>query len=48
MINLCKNCFKGYYIDYYIIFFNDFFFFENIYDMVVVGFSIYYCDFLEK
>jgi ubiquinone/menaquinone biosynthesis C-methylase UbiE len=48
MINLCRNRFKEYSINYHTTFFYDFHFSENSYDMVVAGFSLHHCSAIEK
>ncbi|MCB0457645.1 MAG: class I SAM-dependent methyltransferase [Flavobacteriaceae bacterium] len=48
MIDLCKNRFEGYNINYYTTFFNDFEFSDNTYDMVVAGFSLHHCEAADK
>ena len=48
MIELCRNQFKDYDINYANKYFKDFLFKENSYDLIVAGFSLHHCDAHEK
>lgn len=48
MIELCRNQFKDYDINYYNKYFQDFLFTPESYDLIVAGFSLHHCDNTEK
>jgi len=48
MIELCRNQFKDYDINYSNVYFNDFKFTTASYDLIVAGLSLHHCDNLEK
>ena len=43
MLNICKNRFEGYNIDYVASYFQDFDFGEHQYNFIVAGFSLHHC-----
>ena len=48
MLNLCKEQFKKYHVEYIESYFQDFTFKENHLDLIVAGFSLHHCDSKEK
>ena len=48
MIDLCKNRFKEYSLNYVNKYFKEFSFQEESYDLIVAGFSLHHCDESEK
>lgn len=48
MINLCKNLFKGYSIEYITSYFKGYTFKEDYYDLITAGFSLHHCNSEEK
>jgi len=48
MIELCREQFKNYDIIYSNMYFNDFIFKPESYDLIVAGFSLHHCDYNEK
>jgi tRNA (cmo5U34)-methyltransferase len=48
MIDLCRDQFKAYDINYSNMYFKDFLFNAESYDLIVAGFSLHHCDDIEK
>ncbi len=48
MIELCRNQFSGYEINYSNMYFKDFIFDAESYDLIVAGFSLHHCHNIEK
>jgi tRNA (cmo5U34)-methyltransferase len=48
MIDLCRNQFNAYDINYSNMYFKDFLFNAESYDLIVAGFSLHHCDDIEK
>lgn len=48
MINLCKELFKGYHVDYVDSYFKDYKFQNEHYDLIAAGFSLHHCSSEEK
>ena len=48
MIELCKNRFEGFNVEYITSYFKDYLFKDNSFDMVTAGFSLHHCEAEEK
>ena len=48
MLDICKNQFKNFNIEYIQTYFKDFIFQENKYDLIAAGFSLHHCEADEK
>ena len=48
MLDICKSQFKNYDIEYVQVYFKDFFFEKNKYDLITAGFSLHHCEAEEK